>query len=69
MRDDALRLRTIVVSTRAALAKSEDARAAGIRAHADELLQQLAERVAADGASAEMLSRIAAARAALDEDR
>jgi hypothetical protein len=38
MPDDALRLRTIVVSTRAALAKSEDARAAGIRGHADELL-------------------------------
>ncbi|MEO8247198.1 MAG: hypothetical protein ABI622_08800 [Chloroflexota bacterium] len=63
---EALELRAIVVSTRAALGTSPDATdAEGIRTTSTELLARLLERVIRDGADPAVIADVRAARAAL----
>jgi hypothetical protein len=67
MIDDDLRLRTIVVSTRAALARAGGPEVAIIKARSANLLHELAEHIQADGADPRILMMIAAAQEALAE--
>jgi hypothetical protein len=61
---EALKLRAIVVSTRAALRKSDSSQ---IRERSDHLMADLESNAVRDGADAEILANIAAARRQLWE--
>lgn len=63
--DDELRFRTIIVSTRAALARGDETR---VKGRANELLAALAVRVLNNGADPEILRAIDAARRKLSND-
>ena len=63
--NDELRLRTIVVSTRAAFAKGDRTR---VKERADQLLAEFAAAVLRDGADPEVLSAIEVARRKLSND-